>query len=217
MESPSQPIQSSTTQFLNNLTASNPDYFEVTQDGIGRLFFNSEEKVQGLFTEKLETCIAIIIIGSKGISLIHNTGRISSDSIKNEVELLGELNCFLVAYNPQEYPNGIDDNEYKDMRYFEDKVCSKLKATEPVEFNELNLKNSEIIQVFKAEQALISINHEVKINITEKPANIKLLPNKDKRHRINILNNYFSEYENYLPGDVQYNGAAYSRCSNLLI
>lgn len=52
-------------------------YVVVTQDGIGRISGNTPAHIEGLYTEGLECCLAIVFKGKNGrISLIHDTSRI---------------------------------------------------------------------------------------------------------------------------------------------
>lgn len=80
--------------------ANQANYLEATQDGIVRLIYNEEasKNVQGLYTGGLQSCIAIIIIGDQGISLIHNSGRITAATIKRECEAVGKIKYWTLAF-----------------------------------------------------------------------------------------------------------------------
>ena len=78
-----------------------PTYIKIEQDCVGRLQKGyMPNDVAGLMTEGLSTCVAIIIHGSKGYALIHDSGKLTTESIVEEFKRTGELiHCYIV-YNP---------------------------------------------------------------------------------------------------------------------
>ena len=57
---------------------------------MGRLREKTPSRFNGLYTDGLETCIAIVIAGSGGITLIHDTGMLSFEMIATEFQSLGD-------------------------------------------------------------------------------------------------------------------------------
>ncbi len=77
-------------------------FIHVTQDGIGRFSKDkSPEEIEGLYTDDLEICVAVLVIGDKNISLIHDTGKIhlqGEGSLENEFKFC-EAKKVVVCYN----------------------------------------------------------------------------------------------------------------------
>jgi len=77
-------------------------YIQATQDGIVRLDFQATDRnVCGLYTNMLETCIVIILVGDRGISLIHDTGVICRETIQKESEWIGTMRYWTTAFSTE--------------------------------------------------------------------------------------------------------------------
>lgn len=193
-------------------------YLQVVQDGAAILNYKNTDRIQGLFTCGLETCTAIIIIGKEGIALIHDTGRLSSDSIVNIFKALGEIEEWAIAYNPKTYKDIYNDKlestqKFHDMggRYISE--LEKIIGKKSLRFIKVELKVDSDLSV------IVGVGGA--IDVEETPSIKRLTQQKDcvLRHNINMLNNFFllSEGENCLDigklaenetidVDIQYNG-----------
>lgn len=74
----------------------------VTENGSARISFSdTPDYIQGLCAKGLSTCTAIVIIGSDGVSVIHDEGFLSIESIKKEFDFVGTLKEWSIFYNPK--------------------------------------------------------------------------------------------------------------------
>ncbi len=77
-------------------------YVKATQDGIVRLKYKETPiNIEGLYTEGLETCFALIFVGDKGITLIHDTDKIFSTTIAEEYNSVGKIVFWATASHPE--------------------------------------------------------------------------------------------------------------------
>jgi len=74
---------------------------KVTQDGAAILYDNNtDDNIDGLYTNDLKSCIALLINGKKGIALIHDSGRLEEKSIINVFKLISPIRSWSIAHNP---------------------------------------------------------------------------------------------------------------------
>lgn len=77
-------------------------YINITQDAVGRLFFeDTPQNILGLYTSGIQTCTVLILVGQKGISLIHDSGLLSIQSINREFKLVGNIQSYKIIYNKE--------------------------------------------------------------------------------------------------------------------
>lgn len=182
-------------------------YIGITQDGIGRIIFDqTDSKFEGLYTEGLETCLAIIIVGSHGISLIHNTGWLRAEDILTEFKAVGDLEYWTIAYNPKIYKN-VRENEA---------FLNKIKLFLPkliAEVGKSYLKNSDgLMELYSASEGAVLVNRQKKITFSTIPLTSISFPVGVKKFReghreaLNEVNNFFLNIGEFTPADMQYDG-----------
>lgn len=175
-------------------------YIEITQDGIGRL---SREKtpadIIGLYTDNIQTCTIILIVSQKGISLIHNTGKISVADIVNEFRWHNNIVFWTAAYNPDFY---LEKNESDDLAerlgYFIEDVEQAIGDKKYLKTRDGHFKLAE------APNGFVAITTKGRIETTIKPSAIREFEEKKLRHGINTMNNYFLDIGEYCPADTQF-------------
>src|SRR5262245_38239514 len=66
-------------------------YVCVTQAGISRIFKDTTpQNIQGFYTDGLQTCLGILLIGKEAASLIHLTHKMAIRDVLKEKEKTGE-------------------------------------------------------------------------------------------------------------------------------
>jgi len=176
-------------------------YIEITQDGIGRISRSKiPEGVEGLFTEKIETCTIILIVSMKGISLIHNTGKILVANIVNEFHWHETILFWTVAYNPKFYPEKNKSNDLAlKLAYFIDEIEN---ITGPNAH--LKERDSNTMRLYETIFGFVTLSFKGRIETETKPHLIKSFEMKGFRHDINTLNNYFLNEDEFIPADIQF-------------
>jgi hypothetical protein len=195
-------------------------YIEITQDGIGRINFKKTPvNIYGLYTTGLVSCAGLILFGTDGITLIHDTEIVSWVTILREKMLVGKLVSWSIVMNrnadekykestpdiyKKKYPNGIF-NCYK-KNYLNIGLDEKL------------YKSPGNDQCYLSDDGSVSVSKAGEIFLQKlDPVQIIPAPNKNKRHSINILNNYYAD-ENFdlgVTGDLQFDSCVQSECSFL--
>lgn len=171
-------------------------YVVITQDGIGRISESTPANIEGLYTEGLESCIAIVIRGTNArISIIHDTSRIDKKVIKRELKWIGALSSISIYYNPI---------RNTDLRSFliEERLT------------ELSLQH---IPLLEAPQGAISVNRQNgQIDTAKLPREkLELPPDLMKRHLINILHNWAQQGDKRVNGDFQFDASVFVSCPSL--
>ena len=156
-------------------------YIEVTQDGIGRISFSqTSDEITGLYTDGIQSCIAIILKGDRGISLVHDAGQIDRDTFDKELQWIGAFQTIAFVFNPL---------------YEEDIFMTNINfLTELGTRDDLKETHTGCVSVDR--NGVISYQ----VRSTE---NIQPLPDKNQRYAINYLHNL--RYTK-IPGDLQFDG-----------
>lgn len=169
-------------------------YIKITQDGIGRIFFNQRSDIDGLCTDNLETCLAIVLIGNLGISLTHNTGRIAQKTLQHELSIIGELEKCHIIFNGAHH-------DKKSAVVFLGSFLSTIDGT----------------KIAWGKSTAITINKDK--NICSKPSvsdTIESAPQIKRRHHVNVYNNILSKDGGSVSGDLQFDGDKFTECPALL-
>ncbi len=163
---------------------------EITQDGAGYSDFNN--KIEGFFTNRVESCSIYIFFGDKGYALIHDTSQLKFQEVSKLAKRCGKITN---AYY------GINSNHlYKEIKVSHSsrrariKNLLKLDSIKKIElsFGKIVIFNNGVIET---EQNKIS-----KLELV-----IENFPKKHQRENINILNNMFHPRNTQsLPIDIQY-------------
>lgn len=170
-------------------------FIRITQDGIGRLsYVDTPKNFIGLCTDSLDVCHASIFIGSTGIVLIHDTGRISKENILHELGWVGDLQFCVFAFcghhadtmeNFETFKKLMQDNA-KDYKH-------KVRKMKIKEGNGMFVRRQSEGNPLLIESWLSGT----------KPGST-LSPNFEQlRHRINIINNILQDV---VSGDLQFDG-----------
>lgn len=191
-----------------------PKYIEVTQDGCARLIRGvTPADIEGIYTDGLLTCIAIIIVGANGVALIHDTGSLSVASILREFDAVGQILYWTIAFNPEYYPGGKDNEnlQRKNSRFIEE-VEEKIGREKHLKVSPRDIH----IKLFEAKKTFVSISLRGRVDVDARPADIIPPRNVDERHHlINVVNNYFLEEEEKLDADLQFDGSNFTDISRL--
>jgi len=176
-------------------------YMEATQDGVVRLLFNETgPNIVGLYTEGLQTCLAIIMVGDRGISLIHSAGMLSPESIQNELKLIGNIEFWTVGYNPTFYPKKREDSDLRD------KLADIIIAIEEIAKNSHLKEKNGSGKLYETLSGFLSIDRKKHIQLDQKPNILKRPIDFDERYIINRCNNFFLLKEERIPVDIQFDG-----------
>lgn len=164
-------------------------YFYLTQDGLAILYNDKVLDIVGVYTENLQTCIAIFIFGKKGIALFHDTGRIKLESIDSVCRLLNISSC-TVAYNTEnKFISSVRENISRIMPVFEKYRCNIKHIPAP----------GGAVWAKRKESSVHCYPEAIPTSFI-KPLHMEI------RHHINLYNAYFlSEIEQRNP-DMQFDG-----------
>ncbi|GAB4223900.1 MAG: hypothetical protein Tsb005_20120 [Gammaproteobacteria bacterium] len=181
-------------------------YIEVTQDGIARITSNTPTHIHGIYTEDLQTCLAIILVNEEqSISVIHATSKLSVQSIKNEFAR-NKINFWTIAYNPAFYPQKRDDQGLQEH------IALFIEEIFEVVGKNAHLKNNDgALELFEAERGFVSVNRKGHIDVVSKPKSLLSPQDKELRHDINRVNNYFltDASDDVVDADIQYDGYSF--------
>lgn len=187
-------------------------YIEITQDGIGRIArANRPNDVIGLYTCKIETCTVILIASVKGISLIHNTGKIRASDIAAEFRWHEKVIFWTVVYNPEYYPKATRNHGLGEMiAYYMDELIAVIGLEA---FKKIKPQYDFILP--KAKNEFVAFTIKGAIQLEERPLHIKEFKDKKLRHDINTTNNLFLNTDEFLPADIQYDGTDFTPLPSL--
>lgn len=177
-------------------------YLEITENGSGRLIFsNNDESIVGLSILNLSTCTGIVIIGKKGISVIHDEGFLKLDGIEEEFNFVGELKQWYIFYNPKYLKGEELNSRYDEMKQLIEKYNGKYKNGKSHFFSETMTG-----KLFISKESPEKVNTDLEV-IKISPKDIKI------RNAIRRLNNLCASYfknENKIhrlvPVDIQFDG-----------
>lgn len=166
-------------------------YFYITQDGVALLFKRDAPVLHGLYTDHLQSCVAIGASGSKGIALIHDTGKLDPIEVDNLISRLGKKISFRVFYNPApECEEGLKRNY--------------LGGTLP-----LLKKKYDFHDIFKVKNGNVLFKRDGSYSEDSPPPEaLKRAIHWEVRHYINILNNVFLKHAaiKVIKPDLQFDG-----------
>ncbi len=177
---------------LQQLTLTNKEgLFYVTQDGAAILFNNTFPNIKGLYTENLQTCIAVFIFGEKGMALLHCTRKSSLSNIRMISEQLGAIQSAYICHNDHPlYQDGISETKNRIFPAIS-KQTSNIKYIECTDgYVGVERKSYNSLLCFPLPHPSPFIF----------PVYVYL------RNWINITNNYFLEQEEEMTPDTQFDG-----------
>ncbi len=178
---------------LTKLNANEDKFIYVTQDGAAVLLKNKVEHIKGLYTENLQTCIAIIAFGVQGTALIHDTGRLSVESISEVFKPLGAISKIYLCYNPHLL--------YKDKTDVIKTGILKIVKKFSSSVNYIKCENGYIGCVRDRQNELLCFPERDPMSFSF------LFPiHRHVRNWINTTNNYFLKLEKEMVVDIQFDG-----------
>lgn len=164
---------------------------EITQDGAGYSSFENT-KIEGFFTNRIESCSIYVFFGDKGYALIHDTSQLKYQEISELAKKCGKITSAYYCVNSKYL--------YKAIKISHDDRRARIR-------NLLKLDSIKKVElpygtVVVLHNGLIITEQEKILNLS---LNIKKFPNPHQREAINILNNMFQPMNGQsLPIDVQY-------------
>lgn len=180
----------------------------ITQEGIGRLSKeDSPSEYDALYTEGLETCVAIMLVSVKGISLIHATQVLNDNDLFKELEWHENLAFCAVAINPNFYPGGVQDQNFISNynNFFSDE---RIQQT-------VNREEGSAIKLHMASGGYVTLKRAGGFETDNKPSNLLELPESRVRTKINELNSFFLYQTERKCADFQFDGNKYTDCPDL--
>lgn len=177
---------------------------EITQDGAGMLYFG-EDDGDGLYTDDVQSCVVYAFYGEKGLCVIHDTGQLSVDSISSLVAKCGVINKVYCAKNA--FISALSPEQTKAHKDRWRRILSKIGCTNDHDVSAptgaiVFLKNSDPISD--------------KGKLSEILGAVEAMPQKIRRHDINILNNLFLKRNaQSLDVDLQYDDGSYTAMPRL--
>jgi tetratricopeptide (TPR) repeat protein len=177
-------------------------YISITQDGIARISFSESPKnIKGVYTSGLGTAIFLVLMGSKGMSVMHYMGRIAKETLQAEMAWVGELRFWDVGFNP------------KCHTLFDEKIRNILSAG----LKRNHYKHSNLKQYQEIVHGGASVDRQGNIDNQVIHLNELLEPYQmEKRYCINVLNHFCQQQGKSVPGDLQFNGTEFTECPELL-
>lgn len=193
---------------------------KVIQDGAAILHNGrSSGGIHYLYTEGLHTCIAVLIKGSKGIALLHDSGKLTKSSMAHVFSEIGEIQFWTTAF----YPHA--DQEYLDKEIYNEKYGqqgiyrTKLARIQSVMARVMGVdylskyQRSDNGFYYAAEQKWIGMDCMGKI-CTQKDELVSIqdynVPNLKLRQATNNLNNACMEEDEYFDCHLQYDGKSFT-------
>lgn len=196
---------------------------QITQDGGAFISVESTPpEIQHLYTEGLESCIAIMAHGKKGTVLIHDSESLSVESLVKILRKVGELHFWTTAFNPkgeelykQQIPE-IYHKKFHPIGIYETNIPKIRKAVSQA-FDDDSVKKylPEDKPYFTAESGFASIDRQGKINTTQK-IDRPVSDDYQLRLSINNLNNACT-IDGEFECDFQYDGEQVTPFPSLLL
>jgi len=201
-------------------TVSKKGYIKITQDGLGRIYrAETPANIEGIYTEGLQTCIAILIVGMNAVSLIHDMGKLSVDDITGEFKIAKPL-FWTVAYNPKF--SVVSEVNFEDggkmvSSNVERKLSRIIMQIEEIIGKGKYLKDKAGgIQLLEAKHGFVALSRKGSFQTDNKPSCILDPIDSEKRHSINQLNSVFLSSGQTMSPDIQFDGFAMQDCPTLL-
>lgn len=180
---------------------------EITQEGIGRISKADNPKgIEGLYTDGLQTCVAIALVSAKGISLIHATIALKVERLIAEVKWHGKVTRAKFIYNPDPlrgYPEGAENTKFKTFMDEYDDVYQLLCHMGALSASSYHAASAQC-------NALVEINGEIHTDIARKPEGLISPPHRQLRHDIQYVNSCFMPFAAKKDPDFQFNGRQFT-------
>jgi len=205
-------------------------YIRVLQDSAALIIFNkTPSNIRYLYTEDLETCIAIMCRGENGVALIHDSGeKITETSIKKVIMQVGKIQSWSTVFNPcaddmqrRSHPEYYAKH-YSSIGIFKShfpRICKIMR--EIIGDNSMGLyrKPSEK-DYFPAPNKLIWVNREGNVEPNDAKLNNdkeETQPSLELRKAITLLNNACVGVDiPFFDCDLQYDGERFTPIPRLI-
>lgn len=184
-------------------------YINITQDGFGRISrADSPADVEGLYTGGLESCIAVVLVGSEYISLFHFTCVTSLASLTKEIDLVKPTHIYLGINDKAFSQEGKKQAIQRDYN----KIHRHVKLQTDAVIKGLRLNGNQGLS-----KIAITRNGECLVNdeVQGPQETAKNSDNHDIRCCINIVNNFFLSQGEAIAADLQYDGKQFTPLPHL--
>lgn len=179
---------------------------EILQDGAALLEINSEH--QDVYTRGVASCVVHAFLGCKASLFVHDTGQLSTNSIKNLIDKCGRLrrcisvlnSCYLSEGGLYQQEHGIKMRQWM-LKVHEDRRFElRQKAKVSVRWDLEWIKSSDIV-----------VTTQGLINPIPPNSLLPLMPGRQKRLAILTLNNLFAERNGQnIKVDLQFKGGLFT-------
>lgn len=181
-------------------------YIEITQDGIGRIDRRqTPEAIEGLYTDGVETCLVVMIVSVKGVSLLHLTAKVGIDSVLSEFRWHDQVVFWTIAYNPKWHQTfGQQLALLADLNHIIKPIEERITP------NRFLNERSGAKQYVECGHGFVSLSRKGQTNSDVRPKHLVPMPQKKHRHSLNTVNNLFLEVGETIPADFQFDGQGYT-------
>lgn len=179
-------------------------FIKVIEGGVVRFDFEkTPAEYDGVYTDDLQTCVVIIIMGSKGMAVIHDTDKLRPIDIKKEFQLLGDIKFWTTAFYPksdeensifdpkmfaQMHPNGIFQSHIKRLQTILREIDPNLLAKYQPREGKTTIPRD--CKYHSAPGRFVSVTRQGEVNTSTMPANIVNPKNASTRLLINRINQH---------------------------
>lgn len=179
---------------------------EILQDGAALL--ESKSSHQWIYTRSVESCAVHAFLGDKASLFVHDTGQLSTNSIKNLVEKCGKLRRCLSVLNSLCLE---EDGVYQQLHGKERR--QRMLASHERRRSELRAKAKisvrwDLVWIGTGD---IATSTEGRVSAIPPDAPLLPVPERQRRHAVLMLNNAFAEPNAQdLKVDLQFKGGKFT-------
>jgi hypothetical protein len=180
-------------------------YIKVTESGVAIVLDSSPPEIKGCYTEGLQSCIAVILVGNNGFALIHDTGELSGPSIAKVCSLLGVVNEVRLHYNANLYSDGYVESP---------QVIFKVEQMLTYVDNSQTQTFKTVVIGHDNEEVIVSRNLVCTPNWGDEqhkiPESVIFPKDMGLRERINRVNGFFLADAEKVNADIQFDGSSFT-------
>lgn len=214
---------------------------QIVQDAGAILSNATPANVQYLFTNNLQSCIAVVAFGTHGVALVHDSGYTTKRSVENIFRKIGEIQFWSTAFNPnsdEEYFNNtpeaylgkfgpfrrgaIYEARHKRITEILDRVIRNGAASKfrrPGAEANTQSTNSPGLMYYPAAGKWVAVSRQGEVSVGTGGYRIACIidPNAFLRQRINEINHLCSAYDSGSPFGchLQYDGVKFGKIPHL--
>lgn len=184
---------------------------EILQDGAALLEASSEHKE--VYTRGVESCAVHAYLGDKASLFVHDTGQLSTNSIKNLIIKCGRLqrcfsvlnSCCLAEGGQYQRAHGAQMHQWMLKLHQDRRSELRQKAKMALKWNQVWIAASDM-----------AISTAGQVRAIPSNSNHPLIPERERRLAILTLNNLFAEQNGQnLKVDLQFKGGQFTPAPSL--